>query len=121
LVEKDRSVFIAECKFWKGPASLTGALEQLLDYATWRDAKAAPLIFSRNKDFSQVLAEVPETLEKFSAKESPVTRISDSVFHLKVCQRDNQAKLIGVLVMVFNLLAERSVSDRINNRKEPKE
>jgi hypothetical protein len=121
LVENDRSVFIAECKFWKGPASLTGALEQLLDYATWRDAKAALLIFSRNKDFSQVLAEVPETLEKFSAKASPVTRISDSVFRLKVRQCDDQAKLIVVTVMVFNIPAERSVSDRIKKRKESKE
>lgn len=69
FVENDRSVFIAECKFWKGPASLTGTLEQLLDYATWRDAKAALLIFSRNKDFSQVLAEVPETLENSRRKQ----------------------------------------------------
>jgi hypothetical protein len=79
------------------------------------------LIFSRNKDFSQVLAEVPKTLENFSAKANPVGWISDSVFRLKVRQHDDQAKLIIVTVMVFNILAQRSVSDPIKERKEPKE
>lgn len=36
LVRVDRkNIFIAECKFWRGPESFSQALDQLLGYATW--------------------------------------------------------------------------------------
>jgi len=34
---KDKNLFIAECKFWDGPRSLTEAVDQLLRYTAWRD------------------------------------------------------------------------------------
>jgi hypothetical protein len=45
---EDRNVFIAECKIWKGPATIRDALGQLLSYLTWRDTKAALLVFIRD-------------------------------------------------------------------------
>lgn len=51
---KDRNVFIAECKFWKGPKAFDQAITQLLGYLSWRDSKCALLIFNRNKDSSTV-------------------------------------------------------------------
>ncbi len=56
---QDRILFIAECKFWKGPQSLTDAIGQLLSYTTWRETKAAILLFSRKKDFTAVLSQIP--------------------------------------------------------------
>ena len=58
----DRNIFIAECKFWGGPAMLTDTIDQLLGYLSWRDSKAAILVFNRNKDFSKVLAAIPGTV-----------------------------------------------------------
>ncbi len=55
LREGDRNVFIAECKFWKGPKGFTEAIDQLLGYATWRDGKAAILVFNRGTETSTVL------------------------------------------------------------------
>ncbi len=46
----DRNVFIAECKIWKGPKTIRDALGQLLSYLTWRDTKAALLVFIRIGD-----------------------------------------------------------------------
>jgi len=43
-------VFIAECKFWKGPAAFRAAIDQLLGYLVWRDTKAALVIFVRQRD-----------------------------------------------------------------------
>ena len=37
----DRNVFIAECKFWKGPKQFGEAINQLLSYTAWRDTKTA--------------------------------------------------------------------------------
>jgi hypothetical protein len=55
-----RNLFIAECKFWKGPASLTKAIDQLLGYLSWRDTKTAIILFNQTKNFSSVLKQVPD-------------------------------------------------------------
>lgn len=54
---KDASnLFVAECKFWHGGGEFLKAISQLFDrYLTWRDSKAALILFVTNKDFSNVL------------------------------------------------------------------
>ncbi len=51
---EDRNVFIAECKFWRGPQSFSEAIDQLLRYLSWRDSKCALLIFNKRRDSSAV-------------------------------------------------------------------
>ncbi|WP_432197672.1 hypothetical protein [Streptomyces sp. bgisy027] len=60
----DGNVFIGECKFWRGPKTITNTLDQLLGYLTWRDTKAAVLLFVREKAFSEVVNKVLEKLEE---------------------------------------------------------
>ncbi|MEV8312146.1 hypothetical protein AB0P36_33800 [Streptomyces flavidovirens] len=57
----DRHVFIGECKFWKGPKTITDTLDQLLGYLVWRDTKAALLLFIRSGTPSDI---IPKALEK---------------------------------------------------------
>lgn len=59
----DRNVFIAECKFWRGPKDFDDALDQLLGYLTWRDSKTALVIFNRNRDSAAVRAKMCAALE----------------------------------------------------------
>ncbi len=61
LREGERNVFIAECKFWKGPKAFGEAIDQLLGYATWRDSKTAILVFNRGTDTSTVLSGIDTT------------------------------------------------------------
>jgi hypothetical protein len=58
----DRTVFIAECKFWRGPKSFEEALDQLLGYLSWRDSKCALLVFNQTKDSSSVRAKMREIM-----------------------------------------------------------
>ncbi|WP_327749803.1 hypothetical protein [Streptomyces europaeiscabiei] len=60
---EDRHVFIGECKFWKGPKTITDTLDQLLGYLTWRDTKAAVLLFVRDKAFSDIVTKALDRLE----------------------------------------------------------
>lgn len=53
-----RNVFIAECKFWKGPKHYRDAIDQLLGYTAWRDTKTAILVFNRGTAMSTVLSGV---------------------------------------------------------------
>ena len=61
---KDRNIFIAECKIWRGKKSLLDAVDQLLSYTTWRDTKTAVVIFNRRKNVSQVVGKVPPTMKQ---------------------------------------------------------
>jgi hypothetical protein len=48
LEEESRSAFVAECKLWGGQKILLEALSQLLGYTTWRDCKAALVLFNKS-------------------------------------------------------------------------
>jgi hypothetical protein len=65
LVRFEKSnVFVAELAYWDGPKTLTDKIGQLLNYLTWRDSKAAVVLFVTRKDFAAVLREVQATVPK---------------------------------------------------------
>lgn len=60
---EDANVFIGECKIWKGPKTVSDALDQLLGYLVWRDTKAALLLFIRDGDVSAVTQKAVSQIE----------------------------------------------------------
>ena len=60
---ENRNVFIAECKFWAGPKMFDGAVGQLLGYLSWRDTKAALLIFNKTKNSDAVRRKMHDVME----------------------------------------------------------
>ncbi|MDP9315862.1 MAG: hypothetical protein M3R24_34230, partial [Chloroflexota bacterium] len=55
LIRHERSnVFVAECKFWGGAKLFHQTIDQILGYLTWRDSKAAVLLFIQNKELNPV-------------------------------------------------------------------
>ena len=60
LKYKSDVVFIAECKFWGGKSQYFKTFDQLISYLTYRDSKTALVLFSRNKEISNVFS----TIEK---------------------------------------------------------
>lgn len=59
---ENRNIFIAECKFWRGPKSFNDAIDQLLGYLSWRDSKCALLVFNQAKDSSAVRQKMHEVM-----------------------------------------------------------
>ena len=59
----DKNIFIAECKFWRGPKYFNDSIDQLLSYLTWRDSKCALLVFNKTKDTSAVKKKMHEMME----------------------------------------------------------
>jgi hypothetical protein len=47
IEDENRSAFVAECKVWGGAGEVTRAIGQLLSYLTWRDSKAALVVFNK--------------------------------------------------------------------------
>jgi len=57
LIEfENKAAFIGECKIWHGEKQFTAAVQQLLNYSTWRDLKVSLVIFNKeNKNFQGIL------------------------------------------------------------------
>lgn len=63
IQEENRAAFIGECKVWQGAGQVPGALDQLLGYLTWRDSKAAFVMFNKGvKNFSAILETFPKAI-----------------------------------------------------------
>jgi len=103
LRHKDCNLFIAECKFWKGPKKFTEAVDQLMGYVTWRDTKAALLMFNRGRDTSKVLLSIRSEI----AQHSRFKRLGIASGHedLRVIlgqERDTNREVI-VAIQVFDV------------------
>lgn len=102
----ERNIFIAECKFWSGPAKLTETVDQLLGYLAWRDSKAAILLFNRNKDFSKVVAAIPDTMQAHSNFQRFEGKRGLTGFRYAFRHKDDAAKILHLTVLAFDVPRE---------------
>ena len=99
----DRNIFIAECKFWGGPAKLTDTIEQLLGYLSWRVSKTAILVFNRNRNFSNVLAAIPQTVMAHPNSRLDDGKRGETGFRYRFRHKDDPAKLLHLTVLAFDV------------------
>jgi hypothetical protein len=99
----DRNIFIAECKFWEGPAKLTATIDQVLGYLSWRDSKAAILLFNRNKELSKVLAAIPDVVRAHPSFQKEDGKRGETGFRYAMRHKDDAAKILHLTVMVFDV------------------
>jgi hypothetical protein len=103
LPVKDRAVFIAECKFWRGPKELRKAIDQLLGYSSWRDTKTALIVFNRNQDTSHVLDQIPETVEDRDDHLRTAEYGEETDFRFVLHHADDPGQEVTVTVLVFDV------------------
>ena len=101
--EKERNAFIAECKFWSGPKALCRAIDQILGYLTWRDTKAALLIFSKNADFTNVLAGIAEAVPRHPNFKSKLRQASHTHVRYLFRQKHDTARDCYLAVQSFHI------------------
>ena len=98
-----RCVFIGECKFWRGPAGFTAALDQLLGYLSWRDTKAALIVFNRKKSFSSVLAAIPGLCSQHHCYDRTLPQVSESSFRFIFHNPGDPNRKVHLAVLVFDV------------------
>ncbi len=104
LIRADgRNVFIAECKIWRGPAKLLEAIDQVLGYLTWRDTKAALLLFSKNVNFTNILSSIAATVPEHPNFKRELKKISDTHVRFLFRQIDDCNRDLYLAVQVFNI------------------
>jgi hypothetical protein len=99
----DRNIFIGECKFWNGPKTLADTINQLLGYLSWRDSKAAILLFNRNKDLSKVLEAIPGVVWAHPNFQKEEGQQGNTRFRYAFRHKDDAAKILHLTVLVFDI------------------
>lgn len=103
LREGDRNVFIAECKFWKGPKVFGEAIDQLLGYATWRDSKTAILVFNRGVETSTVLSGIDGVAKGHGNFKRTVAWPHESGFRYIFHSNGDKNRELILTVLVFHV------------------
>jgi hypothetical protein len=101
---KNRAAFVGECKLWKGDKALLEAIDQLLRYLTWRDVKAALIVF--NKDvagFKQIQEKTLNILQSHSNCVHAECVSKDCEWHMILKSKDDAERMIAVRIFLFNL------------------
>lgn len=98
-----RNIFIAECKFWRGEKSYLETIDQVLSYLSWRDTKAAIIIFNQNKDFSSVLMKIREVTAQHPLFKSGPKVQNETNFRYVFGQRDDTNREVIITVMAFDV------------------
>jgi hypothetical protein len=104
LIRADgRNIFIGKCKFWRGEKVLTETVDQLLGYLSWRDTKAAVIIFNRNKDFSHVLTKICDTMDSYPHKKRGPVAEDETRFRYVCANPNDPGREIIVTILAFNI------------------
>ena len=101
--DEGKNVFIAECKFWTGEQQFLETIDQLLSYLSWRDTKAAILIFSRNVNFSEVLVKIAESTPQHKNFKKTVAKLGESSFRYIFHQTNDRNRELTLTVLAFDV------------------
>jgi hypothetical protein len=102
-------VFVAELKFWDGPATLTQVIEQLLERLTWRDAFGVAIVLSKARpDFGEVLRSVEQHIGRLPRYvQGSFRKRSANDFTARFVLPSDSSSHAEILVVVYNLYTER--------------
>lgn len=104
IEEKNRAAFVAECKIWNGEKKVLEAVDQLLDYLTWRDVKTALIIFNKDvSGFMDLQIRVPEILKSHAHFVNHSSKINNTEWRMKFKSKFDEKSIIEMHIFLFNL------------------
>ena len=98
-----KNIFVAECKYWDGPRKFEETINQLLRYVCWRDTKTAIIVFSRNKNFSQVLEAIPDAARAHSNFKRETSENAVGRFRYVFAHKDDANRELILTVLAFDV------------------
>ena len=103
LIKHDsQNVFIAECKKWKGEASLVEAFEQLFGYIDTRLSKAAIIIFDENQNHQNTKQIISKKIPEIRGFQEQIEKFSEYGNIYKFLHPVGSGKEIHVAVLSFH-------------------
>jgi hypothetical protein len=97
------NAFIGECKVWDGQAKFREAIDQLLRYVTWRDTKAALIVFIKSGNQTDILRKARSEIDSHASRVRLKSEVSDTRFDYLLRspsdpERQIDLALIGVVI-----------------------
>ena len=99
---ENKNIFIAECKFWKGPKSFDDAISQLLGYLSWRDTKTALLVFNKTKNSTEVREKMHGAMESRPEHRKTVTHEQEGDSRYIFAKPDGAAEIV-ITTQVYDM------------------
>lgn len=99
----NRNIFIAECKFWRGPKEFNEAVDQLLSYLAWKDSKCALLIFNKTKDSSLVRQKMHDAMQARPEHRRTVTHDPDSDSRYIFVKESDPGREIVITTQLYDI------------------
>ncbi|MBI2471152.1 MAG: hypothetical protein HYV59_07910 [Planctomycetes bacterium] len=104
IEDHERAAFVAKCKVWRGAKELTAAIDQLLSYLTWRDCKAAIVVFNKNNaKFTELLSKVPDIIRAHQRFKKALGQRGDGEWRFVFSSAEDELRQVIVSVFVFNI------------------
>jgi len=106
LIEfENKAAFIGECKIWNGEKLFQSAVQQVINYSTWRDLKVSVIIFNKNnQSFPLVLSKI----EKWAGENAvSYTRPQANIWNCKYHRQDMNVD-IQITILAFDLYVDKT-------------
>lgn len=102
---ENKAAFIGECKIWRGELIFQGAIQQVVNYSTWRDVKVSVIIFNKdNQSFPAILSKITSWTD---ANTLSYTQPQANIWKCKYRRQDMNAD-IQLTVLAFDLYVDKS-------------
>lgn len=102
---ENKAAFIGECKIWHGEQMFKGAIQQVINYSTWRDVKVSVIIFNKeNKSFSNILSKIKNWVDS-NAK--AYTQPQANIWKCKYHRQDMNVD-IELTILAFDLYVDKN-------------
>lgn len=110
---ENKEAFIGECKIWHGERLFQGAIQQIINYSTWRDLKVSVIIFNKeNHSFPAILSKIKSWADTNTiAYTQPQTNVWKCRYHRQDINID-----IQLTILAFDLYVDRTQFNDIRYR-----
>jgi hypothetical protein len=96
-------ILIFECKNWGGEKIYQETINQLMGYVTWRQNYGVVLMFSKNKEFSKILNQIPAIIQEHPYYEGGYKKFGDTHFVSEHSLPEDSGKLIKIHHLIYNI------------------
>ena len=114
----NRAAFVGECKVWRGSKQFIEAIDQILSYLTWRDCKAALIVFNRDvAGFSGLQSALETSLETHPNFAGWVRIDQPGEWRVRIRSGQDADREIIVHVFLFNLYVPKKTKETAKVQK----
>lgn len=102
---ENKAAFIGECKIWNGLSLFEGAIQQVINYSTWRDLKVSIIVFNKeNQSFPAILTKIENWAE---ANAVSYTRPRGNIWKCKYHRGDMNVDM-QLTILAFDLYVDKN-------------